>query len=145
MRLKGNVSLRKRKRKGTARAILLSVVMVCFFALTGCGSEKEGLYDFAGTEPKEIDPWVYLQDTALSSSEQILHFASSASRLGITIGVMGIVFSILFMVIRVLFAGSAKTKSEIKQEALIKGLIAIMLFSIPLWLGICKLLSEVLV
>ena len=135
----------KRKGKGRARAALLSVVLVCSFALAGCGDESNGLYDFAGKEPKEIDPWVYLQDTALSSSEQILSFASSASRLGTTIGVMGIVFSILFMVIRVLFAGSAKTKSEIKEEALIKGLIAIMLFSIPLWLGICKLLSEVLV
>ena len=134
-----------KRRKSAVRAVLLSVMMVCSFVLTGCGSEKKGLYDFAGTEPKEIDPWVYLQDTALSSSEQILNFASSAGRLGITIGVMGIVFSILFMVIRVLFAGNAKTKSEIKEEALIKGLIAIMLFSIPLWLGICKLLSEVLV
>lgn len=145
MLLKGIDVVGKRKGKSTARAALLSVVLVCTLALTGCGDEKRGPYDFTGVEPKEIDPWVYLQDTALSSSEHILSFASSASRLGITIGVMGIVFSILFMVVRVLFAGSAKARNEIKEEALIKGLIAIMLFSIPLWLGICKLFSEVLV
>lgn len=145
MRLKGIVSVGERKRKGVIRAVLLLVMMTCCVALTGCDGERDSIYDFAGVEPKEIDPWVYLKDTALSSSEQIINFASSASRLGITIGIIGIVFSILFIAIRILFAGSAKTRSEIKEEAMMKGLIAIMLFSIPLWLGICKLLSEVLV
>lgn len=114
--------------------------------LTACGDEEQGgLYDFSGVEPKEIDPWVYLQDTALSSNKQILNFASSAGSLAITIGVTGIVFSLLFIAIKLLFSGNAKTRSEVKEEALLKALIAIMLFSVPVWLGICKLVGEMLI
>lgn len=134
--LKGNFKYRKKS---------LFLIICCCGALTACGTEEGGsIYNFAGAEPKEIDPWVYLQDTALSSSTQIRGFASSAGSLGITIGVMGIVFSIFYMVIRLLFSGSVKTRSEIKEEALMKGLIAVMIFSIPLWLGICKLLGDAL-
>lgn len=122
------------------------MALFCAYTFTACGNkEQTSIYDFAGVEPKEIDPWVYLGDTALSSNQQILNFASSASRLAITIGVTGIVFSILFMAVRLLFSGSSKTRSEVKEEALLKGLIAIMLFSIPLWLGVCKLVGEMLV
>lgn len=122
------------------------MMLHCALMLTACGSkEQESLYNFAGVEPKEIDPWVYLGDTALSSNQQILSFASSASRLAITIGVTGIVFSLLFMAVRLLFSGSAKVRSEVKEEAVLKGLIAIMLFSVPLWLGVCKLVGEMLV
>lgn len=35
-------------------------------------------------------------------------------------------------------------KNEIKEEALLKEVIAIMLFSIPLWLGVCKLVGDML-
>ena len=121
-------------------------MLVCCFTLTACGDGQQGgLYDFSGVEPKNIDPWAYLKDTALSSNRQILNFASSASTLAITIGIMGIVFSMLFMVIRLLFSGNTKVKSEVKEEAVLKGLIAIMLFSIPIWLGVCKLVAEMLV
>lgn len=120
---------------------------LCTMLLTGCGDDGSGqsIYNFAGVEPKEIDPWVYLQDTALSSNTQILGFASSASRLGITVGVMGIVFSILYMAIRLFFARNAKVREEIKEEAMIKGMVAIMIFSVPFWLGIFKLAGEMLI
>lgn len=135
--IKGNLGYRKKS---------LVIIICCCIVLTACGSEEGvSIYNFAGAEPKEIDPWVYLQDTALSSSTQIRSFASSAGSLGITIGIMGIVFSIFYMVIRLLFSGSVKTRSEVKEEALMKGLIAIMIFSIPLWLGVCKLLGDALV
>lgn len=134
----------KKTRAKRGKAALMA--LLCAITFTACGEEgQQSLYDFSGMEPKEIDPWVYLRDTALSSNQQILNFASSASRLAITIGVTGIVFSILFMAVRLLFSGSAKTRSEVKEEALLKGLIAIMLFSIPLWLGVCKLVGEMLV
>lgn len=138
--------MKKSKKTGGIRRKAVLILLFCTITLSACGKEKEGgLYDFGGVEPKEIDPWVYLQDTALSSNPQILGFASSAGGLAITIGVAGIVFSLLFMAIRLLFSGSAKMKNEIKEEALLKGLIAVMLFSIPLWLGVCKLVGDMLV
>ncbi len=143
---KGIIRLGKGKKTKAKMGKAALMALLCTFTFTACGKEEQqSLYDFSGMEPKEIDPWVYLRDTALSSNQQILSFASSASRLAITIGVAGIVFSILFMAVRLLFSGSAKTKSEVKEEAVLKGLIAIMLFSIPLWLGVCKLVGEMLV
>lgn len=139
--MKGN----SRKNRHTRKKIYTVVLLLCTLLLTGCGDDGESIYNFAGVEPKEIDPWVYLQDTALSSNTQILSFASSASRLGITIGVMGIVFSILYMAIRIFFARNAKVKEEIKEEAMIKGMVAIMIFSVPFWLGIFKLAGEMLI
>lgn len=137
--------MEKSKKVGGMRLKIVLILLFCTIMLAACGKEKEGgLYDFEGVEPKEIDPWVYLQDTALSSNPQILGFASSAGGLAITIGVAGIVFSLLFMAIRLLFSGSAKMKNEIKEEALLKGVIAIMLFSIPLWLGVCKLVGDMM-
>lgn len=122
------------------------LLLPCVCLITGCGNDGEGsIYNFAGVEPKEIDPWVYLQDVALSSNAQIRRFASSAGKLGITLGVMGIVFSILYMAIRILFAKNGKVKEEIKEEAMIKGVVAIMIFSVPLWLGICKMVGEMLI
>lgn len=133
-----------RKRKGRGRFLIL--LLFCMLVLSACGDDDEGnLYDFSGREPKEIDPWAYIQDTAVTTSEEILGFASSAGSLAITVGVMGIVFSILYMCIRILFAGNARARSEVKDEAVLKGLIAIMLFSIPLWLGLCKMIGEMLV
>lgn len=121
------------------------LLLPCVCLITGCGNDGEdSIYNFAGVEPKEIDPWVYLNDMSLSSNEQIRRFASSAGSLGITLGVMGIVFSILYMAIRILFAKSAKVKEEIKEEVMIKGVVAIMIFSIPLWLGLCKMVGEML-
>lgn len=143
---KGTVRLGKGKKARAKRGKVALMALFCAYTFTACGNkEQTSIYDFAGVEPKEIDPWVYLGDTALSSNQQILNFASSASRLAITIGVTGIVFSILFMAVRLLFSGSSKTRSEVKEEAFLKGLIAIMLFSIPLWLGVCKLVGEMLV
>lgn len=130
------------KRKAV-RLCYMAAVLACLF-LSGCGKEEKDLYGFIGTEPKEIDPWAYLQDTALSGSAQIRGLASSAGNQGITIGVMGIVFSLLIMAVRIFFSGSVRTRSEIREEALIKGLVAVMIFSEPLWLGICKLFGEAL-
>ena len=128
------------------KSLFLLISLIFCSVLAGCGNEEGGsIYNFSGVEPKEIDPWVYLQDTALSSSTQIRSFASSAGSLGITIGVMGIVFSIFYMAIRMFFSTSAAARNEVKEEALLKGLIAVMIFSIPLWLGICKLLGDALV
>lgn len=133
------------KQKGKRKIKILVLLVFCIVSLSACGDDDGNLYDFSGKEPKEIDPWTYIQDTALSTSSQILEFASSAGSLAITIGVMGIVFSILYMSLRILFAGNARARSEVKEEAVMKGLIAIMLFSIPLWLGLCKMVSEMLV
>lgn len=136
---------KRRKNRHRGKRICSGMLMLCTLLLTGCGDDDESIYNFAGKEPKEIDPWVYLQDMELSSNTQILDFGSSAGRLGITIGVMGIVFSIMYMAIRIFFARSAKVREEVKEEALIKGMVAIMIFSIPFWLGIFKLAGEMLI
>lgn len=114
--------------------------------LTGCSSNAENsIYNFASVEPKDIDPWTYLQDTSITSSLQIRSLASSSYSLAITVGIMGIVFSILYMAIRILFTQNVKMKSEIKEEAALKALVAIALFSIPLWLSVFKMIGELLV
>lgn len=137
---------KSRNRKGKNRRRLFLLLLLCALLLSACGDGDEGnLYDFSGKEPKEINPWTYIQDTAITTSAEILGFASSAGNLAVTAGVMGIVFSILYMCIRILFAGSARARSEVKEEAVLKGLIAIMLFSIPLWLRLCKMIGEMLV
>lgn len=137
---------KSRSRKRKKKRCIFILLLFCVILLSACGDDDEGnLYDFSGKEPKEIDPWTYIQDTAITTSEEILGFASSAGSLAITVGVMGIVFSILYMCIRILFAGNARARSEVKEEAVLKGLIAIMLFSIPLWLGLCKMVGEMLV
>lgn len=141
--------MKKEAKKNTTekkQKLLLVVLLFCIGFLTGCSKDTgDSIYNFSNTEPKEIDPWVYLQDTTLSSNPQILSFASSASSLGITIGVMGITISILYMAIRILFSRNAKARNEMKEEALQKGITAVMLFSIPLWLGICKMIGELLI
>lgn len=114
--------------------------------LTGCANNAESsIYNFADVEPKDIDPWTYLQDTSITSSLQIRSLSSSSYSLAITVGVTGIVFSILYMAIRILFTRNVKVKSEVKEEAVLKGLIAIALFSIPLWLSIFKMVGELLI
>ena len=114
------------------------------FVISGCSEET--VQELARTETKNIDPWTYLTNTDISTNSTLREFASSASGLMITIGVMGIVFSIFYLIIRLLFGGSsAKVKSEIKDEVIFKSVVAIMLFSIPFWLGIIKLISDLLV
>lgn len=49
------------------------------------------------------------------------------------------------MAIRIFFARNAKVREEIKEEAMIKGMVAIMIFSVPFWLGIFKLAGEMLI
>lgn len=132
-------------RKRKSRRGIFILLLLCSLLLSACGDDEGNLYDFSGKEPKEIEPWAYIQDTALNTSAEILGFASSAGNLAITVGVMGIVFSILYMCIRLLFAGNARARSEVKEEAVLKGLIAIMLFSVPLWLGLCKMVGEMLI
>ena len=96
--------------------------------LTGCGGNDEGEdpFDFAGAEPKDINPWTYLE-------------------LAMTVGIMGMVFSIIYIAVRLLFSRNAARREEIRQEAVIKGMIAVMLFSVPFWLGIFKQFSELLI
>lgn len=114
------------------------------FILSGCSEET--VQELARTETKNIDPWTYLTDTSITTNSTLREFAGSAAGLLITIGVMGIVFSILYMILRLLFGGSrAKVKSEIKGEVVFKSVVAIMLFSVPFWLGIIKLISDLLV
>ena len=114
--------------------------------LTGCADNAEGsIYNFADVEPKDIDPWTYLKETSITDSLQIRSLSSSSYRLAVTVGIMGIVFSILYMAIRMLFTQNAKLKNEVKEEAVLKGLIAIAIFSIPLWLSIFKMMGELLI
>lgn len=130
--------------KGIKVRMTLPVCLVPL--LSGCsGNAENSIYNFADVEPKDIDPWTYLQDTSISSSLQIRSLSSSSYSLAITVGIMGIIFSILYMAIRILFSMDAKKKSEVKEEAVLKGLIAIALFSIPLWLSIFKMIGELLI
>lgn len=124
----------------------LFCLILLLFSLTGCGGgDTEDPFNFSGVEPKSIDPWTYLKDMSITTSTAIRDFASSSSELFITIGIIGIVFSIFYMALRIFFSGNPKTRSEIKDEILLKGMIAIMLFSIPFWLGLFKMFAEILV
>ena len=86
-----------------------------------------------------------MENMELSMSEPLKNLGASFAELGITIGIIGIVFSIFYMVLRICFSKSAAIKEEVKQEAVLKGMIAIMLFSIPFWLGLFKMTAELLV
>lgn len=124
------------------------MVLPLFLApfLAGCSDNAQNsIYNFSNVEPKDIDPWTYLKDASITSSLQIRSLSSSSYSLAITVGVTGIVISILYMAIRILFTQNAKAKSEIKEEAVLKGLIGIALFSIPLWLSIFKMFGELLI
>ncbi len=131
--------------KRTHKAFQGMIAFLPAFILMGC-TEKHGTIEIGQAETKNIDPWAYLMDTSVSTNGTIQAFAGSAAKLLITLGVMGIVFSILYLSIRLLFGGSStKVKSEAKEEVIFKSVIAIMLFSIPFWLGIIKMLSDLLV
>lgn len=132
-------------KKRIHRAFTSIAAFLPVFVLAGCSSE-ETIVEITRAETKNIDPWTYLADTSISTNSTIRIFAGSAAKLLITIGIMGIVFSILYLVIRLLFGGSnAKMKSEVKEEVIFKSIIAVMLFSIPFWLGIIKMISDLLV
>lgn len=116
------------------------------FSLSGCGNKEEGNpFDFSGIETKDLNPWNYMENMELSMSEPLKNLGASSAELGITIGIIGIIFSIFYMVLRICFSKSAVIKEEVKQEAVLKGMIAIMLFSIPFWLGLFKMTAELLV
>lgn len=128
----------KRKKR---YAVVILLFLLCI--LTGCAKE-EGEEVF-NSEPKDIDPWVYVEDTSISMNSALTNLASSSAELGITVGIMGIAFSIFYMVLRISFTKSAAAREEIKREAMLKGMIAVMLFSIPFWLGLFKYFSELFV
>lgn len=122
--------------------LLLAILLVS----GGCAKKEEGdAFDFSGIEPKDLNPWTYVEDTSISMDGPLMNLAASSSELGLTVGIMGIVFSIFYMVIRICFTRNAAAKEEVKREALMKGMIAIMLFSIPFWLEIFKQFSELLI
>lgn len=124
----------------------LAIWLLCVLCLCGCASdETDSLYNFAGAEPKDIDPWVYVEDNSITLNGSLKKLAASSTELAITIGVVGIVFSIIYIILRICFTKNANTKEEIKRQALQKGVIAIMLFSIPFWLGLFKYIAELLV
>lgn len=128
------------------RAGFLLLLLVILFVAGGCAKKEEGdAFDFSGIEPKDLNPWTYVEDTSISMDGSLKNLAASSSELGITVGIMGIVFSIFYMVIRICFTRNAAAKEEVKREALMKGVIAIMLFSIPFWLEIFKQFSELLI
>lgn len=136
--------MRKVKKNCKRRIYLLC--LLCFFLLCGCASDnKDDPYNFAGVEPKDIDPWTYVKDTSITLNGSIRKLAASSTELAITVGVIGIVFSIVYIILRICFTKNANTKEEIKRQALQKGIIAIMLFSIPFWLGLFKYFAELLV
>lgn len=127
------------------KAFTGTLIFLPAFVLSGCSSE-ETIVEITRAETKNIDPWAYLVDTSISTNGTMQAFAGSAAKLLITIGIMGIVFSILYLIIRLLFgSGNAKVKSEAKDEVIFKSVIAVMLFSIPFWLGIIKMISDLLV
>lgn len=131
------------KRK---RIIVLMLTWMLLFSLSGCGNKEEGNpFDFSGIETKDLNPWNYMENMELSMSEPLKNLGASSAELGITIGIIGIIFSIFYMVLRICFSKSAAIKEEVKQEAVLKGMIAIMLFSIPFWLGLFKMTAELLV
>lgn len=126
------------------RKVWITFLLVGLLMLLGaCSSSSDENSDIKDT--KNINPWDYVEDTSISTNPTLQGFASSASELGITIGIIGLVFSIFYMVIRISFTKNAQIKEEIKREAILKGLIGIMLFSIPFWLGLIKYVAELLV
>lgn len=128
------------------KKLLVLLVFLLIFTLTGCGDDEEDdPFDFSGIEPKNLNPWTYVEDTSISMNSALTNLAASSAELGITIGIMGIVFSIFYMIIRICFTKSAAAKEEVKQEAVMKGMVAVMLFSVPFWLGLFKYFSELLV
>lgn len=132
-------------KKRTHRALRIIGIFLPVFVLSGCSSEKT-MMEITQAETKNIDPWVYLTDTSISANSTIKAFAGSAASVLITIGVMGIVFSILYLVVRLLFGGSsAKMRSQMKEEMIFKSVVAVMLFSVPFWLGLMKMLGDLLV
>lgn len=125
----------------------LILVLVTVLMMTGCGGDGEGEdpFDFTGVEPKDINPWTYVEDTSIYLNESLTDLAASASDLAMTVGIMGMVFSIIYIAVRLLFSRNAARREEIRQEAIIKGMISVMLFSVPFWLGIFKQFSELLI
>lgn len=130
--------MKKNGKNRWFRILLLGMVF-----LSGCGNQ-DGNYNFANIEPKDIDPWIYLADTSISANAAVRSIASSAAELAITIGIMGIAFSLIIMALRICFTKNPAQREEIKQEGSLKAVIAIMLFSIPFWLGLLKKFSELL-
>ena len=58
---KGTVRLGKGKKARAKRGKVALMALFCAYTFTACGNkEQTSIYDFAGVEPKEIDPWVYL-------------------------------------------------------------------------------------
>ena len=133
-----------RKRK---KVHILLLLFFLILVLTACGSEEDEAdpFDFSGIEPKDLIPWTYVEDTSITLNGALRNLASSSAELGIVVGVVGIVFSIIYMAIRICFSKSAAVREEIKREAFLKGMIAVMLFSIPFWLGLFKMFAELLI
>lgn len=127
------------------RLRFLILLVLTILSLTGCGDGEGDLYDFSGVEPKDINPWVYVEDTSIYLNESMSDLAASSSELAMTIGIMGMVFSLIYIAIKLLFSKNAARREEIKQEAMLKGVIAVMLFSVPFWLGLFKQFSELLI
>ena len=126
------------KKKG-----LFLILILIFCLLTGCAEENSSsIYDFSNKQPEEIDPWVYIADRDVTQNEAMRGVASSSAELGMTIGITGIVCSFIYMAIRIMFTTDPKKREEIKQEAIIKGVIGIMLFCVPLILSIFKLFGD---
>lgn len=128
----------KKKKRYAAAWLLLWI-----YILSGCA--KDGGEEIFQGEPKDLNPWTYVEDTSISMNSTLTNLAASSAELGITVGIMGITFSIFFMVLRICFTKNAAVREEVKREAVMKGMIAVMLFSIPFWLGIFKYFSELLV
>ena len=92
---------------------------ILLLSLSGCGNKEEGNpFDFSGIETKDLNPWNYMENMELSMSEPLKNLGASSAELGITIGIIGIVFSIFYMVLRICFSKSAAIKEEVKQELL---------------------------
>lgn len=130
--------------KKKLRILLLLVITV--LTLSGCGGdEEEDPFDFSGIEPKDINPWTYLEDTSIYLNGSLTDLAASSSELAMTVGIIGMVFSTFYIALRLMFSKNAARREELLQEAVLKGLISVMLFSVPFWLGIFKQFSELLI
>lgn len=128
------------------KMLALLPILIIPVLMTGCSKKKNGGgFDFSGVEPKNINPWDYISNNAISLNGPLRDLASSSGTLAMTLSIMGIVFSIFYMAIRLFMNRSAALKEEIKQEVVFKSMVAIMIFSVAFWLGLFKYFAELLI
>ena len=69
-------------KKGKKVRVLL-LLLLLIFVLTGCGNGEDDAdpFDFSGVEPKDLNPWTYVEDTSISLNGALRNLASSSAEL----------------------------------------------------------------